>query len=292
MAFEFALIPVGDKMRPAFGIVLRFLRFERHYPYMAPRQTPAERTRIPALGMISPPPIHVETPTFDGSLATLFACVRDRKVDLLDVPLFPICEAYFAYLINSEGHNLDEAAAALAALAYLLERKAWLLLPVVEEPDLEFEDALPLADPTAYEYHVAMETLMEWHRDRSRLFFRPSEAGPALYELPVQLANVEVADLARAFERMLERAQPAEPRPLGKERRSLDEQMKRVLAVISNEWMSLDRLIAEPFTRTDLVYWFLALLELMRLGQVIAKVESEEVEFARVQPILRLGEAA
>ena len=75
-------------------------------------------------GVIAPPPIQVECPKFSGSLAMLFACVRDRKVELLDVPLFPICEAYFAYLMESDWANLDEAASALAALAYLLERKA------------------------------------------------------------------------------------------------------------------------------------------------------------------------
>ena len=70
-------------------------------------------------GIIAPPPIQVESPRFSGSLAMLFACVRERKVDLLDIPLFPICEAYFTYLMDSELADLDEAAAALAALSYL-----------------------------------------------------------------------------------------------------------------------------------------------------------------------------
>src|SRR4051812_16701440 len=108
---------------------------------MALRQELAERTAAAtALGGIAPPPIHVTTPTFDGSLGTLFRCVREHKVQLLDVPLFPICEAYFIYLLKAELKDLDEAAAALAALAYLLERKAWALLPV-EEPEPDMDEA-------------------------------------------------------------------------------------------------------------------------------------------------------
>src|SRR3954463_13791078 len=113
---------------------------------MAPRAVP-ETQHIAALGVVAPPPIQVTTPTFDGSLGLLFQCVRDHKVDLMEVPLAPICEAYFLYLMQSPNVELDEAAAALIALAYLLERKAWALLPVVE-PEPELEEPLELPSPT------------------------------------------------------------------------------------------------------------------------------------------------
>jgi chromatin segregation and condensation protein Rec8/ScpA/Scc1 (kleisin family) len=94
------------------------------------------------------------------------------------------------------------------------------------------------------------------------------------------LANVGVGDLARAFERVLRKAQP-EPITVVKPRKSLQEQMKLVLLAISNEWRRLEDLITQPYTRSDAVYWFLALLELIRLGQVVARVTGEEVEFTR-----------
>jgi segregation and condensation protein A len=250
---------------------------------MAPRAATIVRPeRIAALGVIAPPPIHVETPTFDGSLATLFACVRDRKVDLLEVPLFPICEAYFAYLMQNERHDLDEAAAALSALAYLLERKAWLLLPVME-PEPEFEEPLELPDPTSHQYRIAIEALQEWQEQRSHLFFRSPDAGPDPYELPYSLGAVNVSDLARAFERLMRKAHPEPPQNLAKPRKSLEEQMRIVLQTMSAEWQTIDSLVVPPFTRSDLVYWFLALLELMRLGQVIARLTGDEVEFALAQ---------
>lgn len=246
----------------------------------APAPAKGKPERISPLGVIAPPPIHVDSPRFSGSLAMLFACVRDRKVDLLDVPLAPICEAYFEYLIHSGEPDLDEAAAALAALAYLLERKAWALLPV-EEPEPEADDALALMPPTVHEYEAAIEALKRWQEVRERLFFRPHDAGPNPYELPFQLGNVTTGDLARAFERALSRAVPTPFDSPVKPRRSLSDQMRIVLGALGEEWKPLEHLMPAPFTRTDAVYTFLAVLELIRLGQATLRLADGEVVFAR-----------
>ncbi len=248
---------------------------------MAPRVDLAERRdRITALGVVAPPPIHITTPTFDGSLATLFSCVRDHKVDLLGVPLFPICEAYFSYMLNTEMRDLDEAAAALVALSYLLERKAWLLLPV-PDPEPDFDEPMDAIEPSIQEFSYAIDSLRLWYEERSMLFFRSPEAGPDPYELPYTLANVSVGDLARAFERLLKRASPEPMEPLSKPKRSLQDQMQAVLLAVGTEWKTLTQLVTEPFTRTEAVYWFLALLELVRLGKVSARVVGDDVEFGR-----------
>jgi segregation and condensation protein A len=247
---------------------------------MAPRHTPEERRSIPALGVIAPPPIHVETPTFDGSLGALFACVRERKVDLLQIPLFPVCEAYFLYMLGVHDADLDEASAALGALSYLLERKAWLLLPS-PDPEPVLEEPLELPAPSSAEYRFAIEALRTWHEERSSLFFRSPDAGPDLYELPFTLGAVSVGDLARAFERMMRKAHPDPIEPLRTKRKSLEDQMRQVLAKVDLNWRSIDRIFEPPFTRSELVYWFLALLELIRIGAVLARVEGDNVEFAR-----------
>jgi len=238
---------------------------------------------ISPAGVIAPAPIQVESPKFSGSLAMLFACVRERKVDLLEIPLFPICEAYFQYLVESELADLDEAAAALAALSYLLERKAWALLPTPEPEPEETEEAMELLAPTVYEFDLAIETLRRFHDERSRRYFRPAESGPDPYEVPLQLGSVTAADLARAFESLLRKANPDPMDMPAKPRRSLSEQMGVVLGALSKEFRNLEQLVPEPFTRTDVVFWFLALLELIRLGQAAVRLEEGIVEFARAK---------
>lgn len=235
---------------------------------------------VTGLGLVSPPPIHIQAPTFEGSLATLLRCVRDHKVQLLDVPLMPVCEAYFEYLFQSNLADLDEAAAALLALSYLLERKAWALLPN-DEPEPEPEEPMELPEPTVGEYAPAIEALKTWHEERSKRFFRSPDAGPEPYELPFTLANVKVEDLANALERVLRRAIPTPVEQLGRPRRSITEQMRIVHAALGTEFKPLEDAIPSPYTREDAVYWFLALLELIRLGRVNIRVTETEVAFAR-----------
>ena len=235
------------------------------------------------LGLFAPPSIHIECEAFVGSLGTLFDCLRRPKVDLLDVPLFPICEAYTLYLVDHAGQDLEAAATAVAALAYLVERKAWLLIPAPPEEEPEYEDPPELIEPTAHEYAPAIELLSRRMQEREQRFFRAGE-GELGYEIPFDLGEVTADDLARAFERLILRAQPEPPPSLGKPRRSLTEQMELVLRVVDRTWRPLDGLIESPFTRLEAVWWFLALLELIRLGQVAVRLDEGEVVFRRRMP--------
>lgn len=250
-----------------------------------PMRSLASRSRnngekVPPLGVVSPPPIHIEAQVFSGSLGTLFQLVHEQKVDLMQVPLTPICRAYLEYVLTVERENLDEAAAAMMALAYMLERKAWGLLPT-PEPEPTVEDDLPFSLPTNHEYALAIETLKQWRSERERHFFRPLDSGPDPYEVPIEMGDVTPADLARAFERLLRKASPDPIQPLGRPRRSLSEQMVVVLRALTPGWTPLEQLIEEPFTREDAAYWFLALLELIRLGQARVKLVADEVRFSR-----------
>lgn len=246
------------------------------------KQDDAARASLAAgIGVVSPPPIHVQTPHFEGSLATLFRCVREQKVDLMMVPLSAVCEAYFEYILQSGEPQLDEAAAALAVLAYLLERKAHMLLPREEVEEEEEELPLELIEPTAYEFASAIDLLKVFEEERSKLFFRSPEAEPTVYEIPYSIGEVTVSDLARAFERLLRRAEPDPIQLLSKPRRSLQEQMRIVLLALADEAKPIDQLIVGSYTRSDAVYWFLALLELIRLGQAYVQRVEDEVHFGK-----------
>lgn len=249
---------------------------------MPPRVADLETSAtISALGIVAPPPIHVTTDTFDGSLATLFGLVRAQKIDLLEVPLLPICEAYFEYLMQARDASLDEAAAALAALSFLLERKAWRLIPIPEVEPEPYEESEELGLPSIGEYHLAISALEVWHEARSGLFFRSPDAEFLPYEVPVVLANARGVDLARALERLLRRSIPTEMPDLSRARKSLAGEMSRVYARLGVSWICLAELVGDFSRREDAVYGFLAILELLRLGDAELKIDGEEPVFRR-----------
>lgn len=232
-----------------------------------------------ALGVVAPPPIQVECDGFSGSLAALFHCARIGQVNLLDVPLFPVCEAYFRYLVDTADGDIDAAAAALVALAYLLERKAWLLLPAAipdEEP--EYDAPAELEAGSIAEYGAAIEALRQWEAEREQIHFRSSDPG---YELPFDLSAVTPDDLAKALERLLRRALPDPDALVARQRRSLADQMRAVRESLGPEPRPIDDLVTGEFTRTEAVWWFLALLELIRLGEANVRLEGEHVLFSQ-----------
>ncbi|HZH98879.1 MAG TPA: hypothetical protein VEX38_07900, partial [Fimbriimonadaceae bacterium] len=145
----------------------------------------------------------------------------------------------------------------------------------------EMDGAKELLPPTAHEYQLAIEALQVWHEEREKVFFRPAEAGPDAYELPFELGNVSANDLARALERVLRRATAPSAPPVHKARRSLSDEMRRVIKSLSGEWVGLEVLLPSEFTREDAVYAFLAILELIRLGQARVQLGGEDVLFSR-----------
>ncbi len=235
---------------------------------------------IGPLGVFSPPEIAIECAAFTGSLGTLFQCVRDRKVDLLGVPLAPICEAYVYYLMEQSEGDIDSAAVALVALSYLLERKAWLLLPVPEVEEPEGDDILDEVEPYIQEFLPLIDALREKEIERESLFFRHNDAKSLPYELPFDTSSVSPIHLAEALESLLKRANPDPPNTFDRPRRSLSEQMVVVLKALPKEFATLDKIVVGEFTRSEVVWWFLALLELIRLGQAQVKVEEGAVLFA------------
>ena len=235
---------------------------------------------ITSFGLIAPPPIHIETERFSGSLATLVDVARQHRIDLREVPLHPVCEAYFEYILAASLENLDQAAAAFLALSYLLERKAWLLLPSAE-PEPDHADALEFVAPSVSEFDAAIEALRIWHSERERFFFRTAEPPEEVQDQLWNLEGVEPSDLAQAFERLLAKANPDPVTPSSPSRKSLTELMDTVRAALSSEWKTLEVLVEAPFTKLDAVYWFLALLELLRLREAKVKMFAEGVRFAR-----------
>ena len=90
-----------------------------------------------------------------------------------------------------------------------------------------------------------------------------------------------IGDLARAFESLVRKAEPDEIDSLNKPRKSLVEQMRVVLLCLTKEFRPITALFVGSYTRNDAVYWFLSLLELIRLRQAAVKLEGEEVLFAK-----------
>ncbi|MCC7102341.1 MAG: segregation/condensation protein A [Fimbriimonadaceae bacterium] len=218
-------------------------------------------------GLVPPPEIAIQCEAFNGTLETLIKCVIQQKVDLWDIPLHPICLAYVDYLLDQPDEDVDSVSSAMLAMAYLLERKAHRLLPLPEP--IEELDGLAYEGPGLEFYQPVLLGLEESFEERQRLFFRSADARED-YEIPIDLGKITTSDLGRALEALLDKAVPELPHvSFGRPRRSLADQMKIVARCLSESPRALPDLVEGEFTRGEALWWFLALLELIRLSAAV-----------------------
>jgi chromatin segregation and condensation protein Rec8/ScpA/Scc1 (kleisin family) len=239
-------------------------------------ETPEALTKF---GLGETPPLRVECPEFTGSLATLFHMAREGRVDLTGIPLYPLCRAYVEYLYETGCQRVDEASSALLALAYLIERKAWALLPLGEPPPEEEPVVLP--EPTVHLYSPAIEELAIRQAERSLLYFRSAEVEVDGGEVPLFLGDVRVEDLAEMLQSVLLRAVTPPPFVPRQKWPSLREVMRDVRERLHRAGGEGDftALLPENYTRMDAVFVFLAMLEMLRLGLMRVEVRRGVVWF-------------
>jgi len=210
----------------------------------------------------------VKTPIFEGPLELLLALVEREEVDIFKVPLARVTDAYLAEVASREVTDAAEMAEFLWMAARLLLLKSIRLLPN-ETPSDEETDLLGWEDEVRqrleeYRAYKAMAgELMELGVQEAFAFpppARPIEAGGQEEPLEVDL-------LLAAFNSVLARIPP---RPLVVTGRTwtLQEKIDLVTERLRSGPLELVDLILESEDRLEAVVTFVAMLELLRRGEI------------------------
>jgi segregation and condensation protein A len=214
------------------------------------------------------PRLDVKTPVFEGPLELLLALVEREELDIFQVSLAKVTDAYLAEIAAREVADPHEMAEFLWMAARLLLIKSIRLLPgeapTEEETDLlgwEEEVRQRLEEYRAYK-EMAGE-LMERAQKDSYAFSppaRPIEAGGQEEPLEVELLLV-------AFNSVLARIPP---RPLVVTGRTwtLQEKLDVIIDRLQRGPIELVELILESEDRLEAVVTFVAVLELLRRSLV------------------------
>ena len=217
-------------------------------------------------------PYIVKIPQFEGPLDQLLALAQQGQVDLREIPLAHIAEAYLA---RTEHHvDLEEATEVLWMLAAMIEMKSRLLVPkpdtpveplqAEEEPsDLDSRLEEKLQEYRAFkEVASALRALEDYQH---RIFGRPPGDDPNA----VFLEGVTLDDLFRAFQQVLGRAREEVGEVAGDEVK-VAERMEAVLALLAqhSQGVIFTELFATAATKLQVIVTFLALLELIKNRRV------------------------
>jgi segregation and condensation protein A len=233
------------------------------------------------------PRLDVQTSVFEGPLELLLALVEREEVDIFQVSLARVTDAYLAEIASREVADPHEMAEFLWMAARLLLLKSIRLLPgelpADEETDLlgwEEEVRQRLEEYRAYK-EMAGE-LMERAQKDSFSFPPPVRTvEPGGQEEPL-----EVELLLVAFNSVLARIPP---RPVVVEGRTwtLEEKLEMITRRIAEGPLELVTLILESEDRLEAVVTFVAVLELLRRSVITVRQKERfgpiHIE-ARAQP--------
>jgi segregation and condensation protein A len=240
-----------------------------------------------------PDPVTVKLARFEGPLDLLLHLIKRDEIDIYDIPIAHITQQYLAYLDLMRRLDLDIAGEFLVMAATLMRIKAKMLLPAPalgeeeEEGDPREELVQRLIEYRQFKEAAATLRLRE---DERRLLYErgmvPSEdeAGP----LP--LAPVTLFALLDALNRVMARIPEQAVYEIQGEAYDIEDKMALIASRLAEEGvLSFSALLERCRSRVEMIVTFIALLELIKLGQAL--VVQAEV-FGDIQIVARTPEGS
>ncbi len=220
-------------------------------------------------------PVKIEI--FEGPLDLLLHLVRREEVEASEVDIVRITDQFLRYLRTMQQINIDVASVFIVMAATLLLMKSRALLPreeplddeEVEEEDPAVELARRLAEYRTYK--EAAEILAEAQEARKQIYLRPLTADDAVGAGVVPLEDVSVFDMVAAVHEMLRRAQEPPPHAVEREEITVGERITQLVGEFRTRRrreVFFDELVPDGSTRVFIVVTFLAVLEMIRRGEL------------------------
>ena len=231
----------------------------------------------------------VKLQVFEGPLDLLLYLIEKNKVNIYDIPIVEITAQYMEYIAEMKRQDLNVLSEFLVMAATLIDIKSKMLLPA--NPNAEEEEEDPRAELVQQLLEYKMYKCMAYELkdrqiDADRVMFKaptiPAEV--AAYEEPIDLdelvSDITLAKLNEIFQsimkKQVDKIDPVRSKfgKIQKEEVSLEEKM----TFLSNyarehKHFSFRNLLEAQASKVEIVVTFLAILELMKTGEIFISQE-------------------
>jgi len=229
---------------------------------------------------------NVKIQVFEGPFDLLFHLIEKNQIDIYDIPMTEITEQYISYIDSLEELNLDITSEFLVMAATLIEIKSRMLLPiqVVEDTQLEIEDLDPRGELVRRlleykKYKAAAEELKDKEQRYQRIYFKHKEEliFDEVEEALSIIDCIHTQDLLLALNKCIERkSKTISPQKTIREMQrdviTIDDKIKDIIKLLNRESKVLfQNMFSDLSTKLEIITTFLALLELIKLKEVIVK---------------------
>ncbi len=228
--------------------------------------------------------IPVKLPVFEGPLDLLLHLIDKNKVDIYDIPIVEITDQYMGYIHQMEREDLGIMSEFMVMAATLMDIKCKMLLPAPVQEESEEED--PRAELVAKLLEYKMYKYMSYElrerlEDAKKHFYkRPTiPAEVAGYRQPVSpselLADITLPQLNKLFCSVMKKREdkldPIRSRfgKIEQEETSLSDKLRDVREYIRvHRRSNFFDLLEKQASKMQVVVTFLAILELMKMGDI------------------------
>lgn len=234
--------------------------------------------------------IDIKINAFEGPLDLLLHLIEKNKVDIYDIPISEITSQYLEYIRSMEEEDLDVMSDFLVMAATLLKIKAKMLLPAKEEEEEEEGDPREELVRRLIEYKIykyASLQLKEREMTAEKSFFKSPDIPPQVLAYreeidPAQvLSDVTLQRLSEVFQFVMRKRQDkmdpirSEFGEIKQEEIKLEDKITEVSNyIIKYKNVNFYDLLNEQETKEAVIVTFLAVLELMKTGEIYVQQEN------------------
>jgi segregation and condensation protein A len=225
----------------------------------------------------------VKLDLFEGPLDLLLYLVQKDEVDIAEISVAHVAKQYLAYLGLMRELNINVAADYLHMAATLVRIKAHEILPASDE-------ALGTEEEGIYSKEQLIQQLLEYKKfkeaARSLRQYESSQSGSftrgTVDEIEADqgvdadtIGDISVFDLLAAFRRVLEQADNEDPsHGVEIDSAKLDDRLEHVMRMVTDsKEVKFEDLFADDKRRIVIVVTFMALLELIKMQEIVFRQE-------------------
>lgn len=229
---------------------------------------------------------NIKIKVFEGPFDLLFHLIQKNQIDIYDIPITEITDQYILYIEKLEQLNLDITSEFLVMAATLIEIKSKMLLPIqnTEDQQLEIDDIDPRQELVNRlleykKYKAAAEEFKDKEKRYQRIFFKPKEE-IILDESEESLHNIDSIDmnqllcaLNKCIDKKAKEITPEKTiRQMKRDIFTIENKTKHILELLNKEnRIRFQDMFLTEYNKLEIITTFLALLELIKLNNVIAK---------------------
>lgn len=221
---------------------------------------------------------------FEGPLDYLIHLVQRGEIDIYDVPLLLLTEQFVDRHLENSDNSLEVGAEFVGIASTLVWLKSKRLLP--QDPNAQVTIEEETADARFNIIHQLLEycrfkkagqEFIQREQQQANLRYRT----PPTHDVPRPngLEHLPLQELANLFENVLKRAASSTGK-VYEERFRVSDAMKSLrLRLKEREFLLFDEVFNDVMCREELIVTFLALLELMKNGDLVSMYHEDSGTF-------------